>query len=78
MKEVALELIKTGKSNPCHISKDGKTAFSWACEKGMKEVAYELISIGTFTINDLLFLKPEWIPEKLFIMNPVDVTEVDI
>ena len=77
MKEVALELIKTGKSKPDHIAKDRNTAFSWACENGMKEVAYELVSIGTFTINDLLFLKPEWV-EELFIMNPVDVTEVDI
>jgi len=78
MKEVALELIKTGKSNPAHTAKDGNTALSWACENGMKEVVYELISIGAFTINDLLFLKPEWVPEELFIMNPVDVTEVDI
>ena len=43
----------------------------------MKDLAYELIYIGTFTINDLLFLKPEWV-EELFIMTPVDVTEVDI
>jgi len=77
MTEVALELIKTGKSKPDHIAKDGNTALSWACKKGMKEVAYELVSIGTFTINDLLFLKHEWVPE-LFIMNPVDVTKVDI
>ena len=78
MEEVALELIKTGKSNPDHITQDGKIAFSWACERGMKDVAYELISIGAFTISDLLFLKPEWVPEELFIMKPVDVTEVDI
>ena len=78
MTEVALELIKTGKSNPDHISQDGKTAFSWACERGMKDVAYELISIGAFIISDLLFLKLEWVPEELFIMKPVDVTEVDI
>jgi len=44
----------------------------------MKEVAYELISIGAFIIHDLLFLKPEWIPEEFLIMSPVDVTEVDI
>ena len=44
----------------------------------MKDVAYELISIGAFTIHDLLFLKPEWVPEELLIMNMVDVTEVDI
>ena len=78
MKEVALELIKTGKSNPEHIDKDGYTSLSWACENGMNEVAYELVLIGAFTINDLLFLKPEWVPEELFIMNPVNVTEVDI
>ena len=78
MKEVALELIKTEKSNPDHIAEDGYTALSLACERDMKEVAYELVSIGTFTINDLLFLKPEWISEELFIMKPVDVTEVDI
>ena len=78
MKEVALELIKTGKSNPDHIDHHEKTALSWACEKSMKEVAYELVSIGAFTINDLLFLKPEWILEELLIMNPVDVTEIDI
>ena len=52
--------------------------FRWHVEKGMKEVAYELVSIGTFTINDIMSLKPEWVPEELFIMNPVDVTEVDI
>jgi len=44
----------------------------------MKEVANELVSISTFTINDIMLLKPEWIPEELFIMHPVDVTEVDI
>jgi len=44
----------------------------------MKEVAYEIVSIGAFTINDLMSLKPEWVPEELLIMNPVDVTEVDI
>ena len=78
MKEVALELIKTGKSNPEHITKDEKTALSLACERYMKEVAYKLVQIGEFTINDLLFLKPEWVPEELFIIKPVDVTEVDI
>ena len=76
-KEVALELIKTGKSNPNHITKDGKTALLCACEKLMKEVAYELVLISAFTINDLMSLKLEWVSE-LFIMNPVDVTEVDI
>ena len=44
----------------------------------MSEVAFELVPIGTFTINDIMSLKPEWVPEELFIMNPVDVTEVDI
>ena len=78
MTEVALELIKTGKSKPDHITKYGKTALSWACENGMKDVAYELVSIGTFTINDIMLLKPEWVPEEFLIMNPVDVTEVDI
>ena len=78
MKKVVLELIKTGKSNPYHIDEDGNTALSWACEKGMKYVAYELVSIDTFTINDLMFLKPEWVSEELLIMNSVDVTEVDI
>ena len=78
MTEVALELIKTGKFNPAYITKDGYTALSWTCERGMKEIAYELVSIGAFIINDLLFLKPEWVPEELFIMKPVDVTEVDI
>ena len=52
--------------------------FHWHVEKDMKDVAYELVSIGTFTINDLLFLKPEWVSEELFIIHPVDVTEVDI
>ena len=56
----------------------GYTVLSWACENDMKEVAYELVSIGKFTITNLLFLKPEWVPKELFIMNPVDVTEVDI
>ena len=78
MKEVALELIKTGKSNPDHIATDGNTALSWACENSMKEVVYELVSIGTFTINDLMSLKLEWVPEEFIIMNPVDVTEIDI
>jgi len=78
MTEVALELIKTGKSKPDHITKYGKTALSWACENGMKDVAYELVSIGTFTINDIMLLKPEWVPEEFLIMNPVDVTEVNI
>ena len=58
MKEVALELIKTGKSNPEHITKDEKTALSLACERYMKEVAYKLVQIGEFTINYLLFFKP--------------------
>jgi len=44
----------------------------------MKEIANELVSISTFTINDIMLLKPEWIPKELFIMHPVDVTEVDI
>ena len=78
MKEVALELIKTGKSNPDYIDNVGYTALSCACEKDMKDVAYELVLIGTFTINDLLFLKPEWVPYEWFIMKPVNVTEVDI
>ena len=78
MTKVAFELIKTGYAKPDHINEDGNTAFSWACEKGMKEVVYELVSIGTFTINDLMLLKPEWVPEELLIMKPVDVTEVDI
>jgi len=77
MKEVALELIKTGHAKPDHITQDETTALSWACKKDMKDIAYELVSIGTFTINDLLFLKPEWVSE-LFIIHPVDVTEVDI
>ena len=75
---VAFQLIKTGQSNPEQVDNNGKTALSLACESNMKEVAYELVQIGAFTINDLLFLKPEWVPEKLLIMNPVDVTEVDI
>ena len=75
---VALELIKTGHAKPDHIDKDGNTALSWACKRSMKEVAYELVSIGTFTINDLMFLKPEWVSEELLIMNSDDVTEVDI
>ena len=77
MKEVVLELIKTGKTNPDYIAHE-KTVLSWACDNNMKEVAYELVSIGQFTINDLLFLKPEWVSEELFIMKSVDVTEVDI
>ena len=77
MKEVALELIKTGyaKSEQIH---NGCMDFIWACENGMTKVANELVSTGTFTINDIMLLKLEWITEELFIMNPVDVTEVDI
>ena len=78
MKEVALELIKTGHANPKHVVNTGHTALILACNHGMKEVVYELVLIGAFTINDLMSLKPEWVPEELFIMNPVDVTEVDI
>ena len=48
MTEVALELIKTGKSNPDHIDEDGNTALMCACEKDMKDdVVYELDLIGT-------------------------------
>ena len=78
MTEVALELIKTGHAKPKQVNNDGYMALSLACENGMKEVAYELVSIGAFTITDLLFLKPEWVSEEWLIMNPVDVTEVDI
>ena len=78
MTEIALELIKTGYGKPEQIGLFGDTALIFACKNGMKDVAYELVSIGAFTINDIMSLKPEWIPEELFIMNPVDVTEVDI
>ena len=67
MTEVALELIKTGKSKPDHIVKDGNTALSWACKKGMKEVAYKLVSIGAFTINDNMSLNPEFVSDDLFV-----------
>ena len=63
MTEVALELIKTNLI---------------VCQNRMTEVANELVSISTFTINDIMLLKPEWVPEEFLIMNPVDVTEVDI
>ena len=46
MQEVALELIKTGKSKPDHIDKFGYTALIWACRNKMKEVALELIKMG--------------------------------
>ena len=78
MTKIALELIKTEHAKPEQVNKYGSTALSWACKKGMKKVAYELVQMGIFTINDLLFLKPEWVLEELFIMNPVNVTEVDI
>ena len=65
MKEVALELIKTGHANPEQVNDIGNTALSWACKKGMKEVAYELVSTGTFTINDIMSLKPEWVLDEL-------------
>ena len=71
------ELYKVQLKNE-QVDDKGNTALIWACKNGMKEVAYELVSIGTFTINDLLFLKPEWILEELLIMNPVDITEVGI
>ena len=60
-----LELIKTVKSKPDNITTGGTTALWWACKRDMKEVAYELVSIGAFTINDLMSLKPEWVSEKL-------------
>ena len=78
MTEVALELIKTGNTKLDHICENGNTALIFACKNGMKDVAYELVSIGAFTINDIMLLKPEWIPEELFITKPVDVTEIDI
>ena len=61
MKKVALELIKTGHANPEQVDNYGFTSLICACEKGMKEVAYELVQIGAFTINDLMSLKPEWV-----------------
>ena len=78
MIEVALELIKTGHAKPEQVDHYNNTALIWACQNKMKEVAFELVSIGAFTINDLLFLKPEWVPEEFLIMHPVDVTEVNI
>ena len=67
MKEVALELIKTGHANLEQIDKGGRTALSWACENDMKEVVHELVSIGTFTINEPMFRKPEWVSDDLFV-----------
>ena len=59
--EKAMDLIMNNDTN--FIADDfGKTALMWACEKDMEEVAYELVSIGTATIDDLRFLKPEWEP----------------
>ena len=47
MKEVALELIKTGNSKPDHIDQlFGWTALILACENVMTEVALELIKTG--------------------------------
>ena len=57
MKEVALELIKTGHAKPEHVDNNGDTALIWACQNEMKEVVYELVSIGAFTTDDLLSLK---------------------
>ena len=67
MTEVALELIKTGYAKPEQVDKDGNTVFSWACENDMKEVVHELVSIGTFTINEPMFRKPEWVSDDLFV-----------
>ena len=71
------ELYKVQLKNE-QVDDKGNTALIWACKNGMKEVAYELVSIGAFTINDIMSLKPEWVPEELFIIKPVDVTEIDI
>ena len=60
-----LELIKTVKSKPDNITTGGTTALLWACKRDMKEVAYELVSTGTFTINDIMSLKPEWVLDEL-------------
>ena len=46
MTEVALELIKTGKSNPYNINKNGNTDLLWACRNEMTEVILELIKMG--------------------------------
>ena len=45
MKEVALELIKTGHAKPEHVNYD-YTALIWACENKMTKVALELIKTG--------------------------------
>jgi len=39
-----------------------KQLFCGHVKKGMEDVAYKLVSIGTFTINDIMSLKPEWVP----------------
>ena len=46
MSTVALELIKTGYSNPSHVNKNGQTALILACLNNMSEVALELIKTG--------------------------------
>ena len=45
MKEVVLELIKTGYIKPDHINKLGYTSL-WTCLKVIKKVALELINTG--------------------------------
>ena len=57
MTEVVSELIKTGHAKPDHINEDGITALIYACQNEMKEVVYELVSIGAFTIDDRMSLK---------------------
>jgi len=45
MIEVALELIKTGKSNPDHIDKAGCTALIWTCQPCLEEVTLEEVAL---------------------------------
>jgi len=54
--KVALAILKTGKSNPGHINKSGKTALMYACETEMREVALAILATGESNpehVNDL-------------------------
>lgn len=46
LKDIALELIRTGQSNPGHKDSNKITALMYACDKNFDDVALELIATG--------------------------------
>ena len=52
--QVALELIKTGKSNPGYSHNNEPNALVLACKSGLIKVSHELLKIDEFTANTVL------------------------